>query len=384
MIQLSAYGSFFSLYIFGLLLIPAVLLGLCGCRLKYYGMLLSIPLLCSLLGADLPHFLGFLAGEFFLLVLFYYGWQKLGWHRNFFYYGILLVSIAPVAFIKYAIVASIPGVAFLGVSYMSFRIWQMLVEIHDGHVTAFKPLEILYFITFFPTLSSGPIDRLARFSADLAARISGRTYADEYLAYGVKKLVKGIVYKFAFANILFIYALDKIPCELTLLNALAYMYVYTFYLYFDFAGYSDMAIGTGYLLGIKVPENFNQPFLAKSMKELWERWHMSLSRWFGDYIFSRFVLNLLRGGYVKKQSTAARLGFFVTMTLMGIWHGFTLYYVIYGMYHGVALALTDYYLKTKFYRHHFKKPYYKWVSRVVTFHLFAFGLLIFSGYLLKF
>jgi membrane protein involved in D-alanine export len=133
------------------------------------------------------------------------------------------------------------------------------------------------------------------------------------------------------------------------------MYVYTFYLYFDFAGYSDMAIGTSYLLGIKAPENFNQPFLAKSMKELWERWHMSLSRWFGDYVFSRFVLNVLRSGMVKKQSTAARMGFFVTMTLMGCWHGFTLYYVIYGMYHGLALALTDYYLKTKFYRKAFSQ-----------------------------
>lgn len=384
MIQLSAYGSFFSLYIYGLLLVPAIVLGLCGRRLKYYGMLLSIPLIWSLLGADLAHFSLFLAWEFFLLFIFYYCWGKWGWKKQFLYYGILLLSIAPVAFIKYAIAASIPDVAFLGVSYMSFRIWQMIVEIHDDHVKKFAPLEILYFITFFPTLSSGPIDRLARFTGDLEANLNGSIYANEYLAYGLKKILKGIIYKFAFANLLFMYALNKIPDGITFTHALAYMYVYTFYLYFDFAGYSDMAIGTGYLLGIKVPENFNQPFLAKSMKELWERWHMSLSRWFGDYVFSRFVLNLLRGGYVKKQSTAARWGFFVTMTLMGIWHGFTCYYIIYGMYHGVALAFTDYYLKTKFYRHHFKKPYYKWVSRVVTFHLFAFGLLIFSGYLLKF
>lgn len=382
MIHLSAYGSFFSLYIFGLLLIPAVILGLWGRKPHYYGMLLSFPLLYSLLGTDLMRFLLFVGGEFILLLLFYQVRRR--WKNEYFYYVVVLVSIAPVVFIKYAIANAVPGVAFLGVSYMSFRIWQMIVEIHDGHVQEFKPWEILYFITFFPTLSSGPIDRLARFTKDLRSQLTGSQYAEEYLAYGLKKICKGIIYKFAFANIIFMYALDKIPTDLTFTHALMYMYVYTFYLYFDFAGYSDMAIGTGYLLGIKVPENFNQPFLAKSIKELWERWHMSLSRWFGDYIFSRFVLNVLRSGLVKKQSTAARWGFLVTMTLMGCWHGFTGYYIIYGMYHGVALALTDYYLKTKFYRHHFRKAYYKPVARLITFHIFAFGLLIFSGYLIKF
>jgi membrane protein involved in D-alanine export len=105
-----------------------------------------------------------------------------------------------------------------------------------------------------------------------------------------------------------------------------------------FAGYSDMAIGTSYLLGIKVPENFNQPFLAKSMKELWERWHMSLSRWFGDYVFSRFVLNVLRSGYGKETIYGSAHGLFCDHDPHGFWHGFTLYYVIYGMYHGLALA----------------------------------------------
>ena len=381
MIQLSAYGSFFSLYLYGLLLIPAIILGLCGKKIKYYGMLLSLPLLGSLLGEELPRFLMFLTFEFGLLYLFYVVRRR--WKNEKFYYGVVLFSILPVAGIKYAIAAQIPNVAFLGISYMSFRIWQMIVEIHDGHIKEFSPLNVLYFITFFPTLSSGPIDRIARFEADLDHPVGGEVYGNEYLNYGLKKIFKGIVYKFAFANLLFMYAVDKIPTELTFVNALLYMYAYTFYLYFDFAGYSDMAIGTGYLLGIKVPENFNQPFLSKSIKEFWERWHMSLSKWFTDYVFSRFVLNMLRSGLIKKQTTAARLGFFVTMTLMGCWHGFTLYYVIYGMYHGLALALTDYYLKTKFYRRQFKKPYYKPVSRLICFHIFAFSLLIFSGYLIK-
>jgi membrane protein involved in D-alanine export len=337
MIHMSAYGSFYALYLYGLLLIPAVLLGLFGKNSKYYGMIISLPLLYSLLGISITRFLVFVAGEF-LLLSFFYVFRK-HCKSELVYYLVVLASIAPVVFIKYAIAKNIHEIAFLGVSYMSFRIWQMIVEIHDGHVDKFRPFDILYFITFFPTLSSGPIDRLARFVGDLENKVSGSTYANEYLAYGLKKILKGVIYKFGLANFLFVFVMSKIPTtDITWQSTLAYMYVYTFYLYFDFAGYSDMAIGTSYLLGIKAPENFNQPFLAKSMKELWERWHMSLSRWFGDYVFSRFVLNVLRSGMVKKQSTAARMGFFVTMTLMGCWHGFTLYYVIYGMYHGLGFS----------------------------------------------
>ena len=171
---------------------------------------------------------------------------------------------------------------------------------------------------------------------------------------------------------------------MAIIDYLKYMYLYTFYLFFDFAGYSNMAIGTGYLIGIKVPENFNKPFLARNMKEFWERWHMSLSRWFGDFVFTRIVLNLLRNGIVRNQKNAVRVGYMLTMTLMGFWHGFTLYYVLYGIYQGAALVFTDMYLKSKAYRKHIKMPYYNIISRFICFHIVSFGLLIFSGYLIKF
>ena len=128
------------------------------------------------------------------------------------------------------------------------------------------------------------------------------------------------------------------------------MYAYTLYLFFDFAGYSNFAIGTGRLLGIKVPENFNKPFLSHHMKEFWDRWHISLSKWFGDYLFSRIVLNTLRGGVFKSKKAAVRCAYMVTMTVMGIWHGFYWHYILYGIYQGIMLVLTDIYLKSKTFR----------------------------------
>ena len=208
-------------------------------------------------------------------------------------------------------------------------------------------------------------------------------YIDNYLIPGIKKIFLGIIYKFSIAEFINIFLLGKISEDISLISTMEYMYVYTFYLFFDFAGYSLMAIGTGYLLGITLPDNFNKPFLSRNMKEFWERWHISLSKWFGDYLFSRLVLNFLRSGVIKKQKTAIRFAYMITMLTMGIWHGFTIYYILYGLYHGIMLVISDIYVKSKSYRKHIKLPYYNFVSRVICFHFIAFGMLIFSGYLFK-
>lgn len=143
-----------------------------------------------------------------------------------------------------------------------------------------------------------------------------------------------------------------------------------------------MAIGVGYIFGVHIPENFNMPFLSKDMKEFWTRWHISLSRWFGEYIFSRFVLNTLRNKkYRKKKKNVYRVGQMITMTTMGIWHGLTWYYIAYGIYQGVALILTDDYLASKFHKKNAKNKYYQYAQIFITFHIICFGMLIFSGYL---
>ena len=159
------------------------------------------------------------------------------------------------------------------------------------------------------------------------------------------------------------------------------MYAYTFYLFFDFAGYSAFAIGFSYLLGIHTPENFNRPFLSRDIRDFWNRWHISLSSWFRDHVYNRFVFTALKGHWFKNRYTASYLGYMLTMGLMGIWHGTALNYLVYGLYHGLLLSATDW-LNRRFKNNRLlndNRFLWRAASIVVTFHLVAFGLLIFSG-----
>lgn len=383
---IAEYGSIFSILIFLVGLIPAVLMGILECRSKYYGLLVTLPVLYILLGKEkLFVFCCFVVYEVVLIAIYYD--VKQIYKTNITYYLIFALSFVPIICVKIAVfypkVPELHLFEIYGISYMCFRIWQLIIEIHDGHILQFNLVDIFYFITFFPTLSSGPIDRYHRFVEDSNRIITREEYLSDYLYYGLKNILTGIVYKFGVASLINFYVLNHISKALTLVSGIEYMYAYTVYLFFDFAGYSCLAIGTGYLLGVRVPENFNMPFLSRNMKEFWERWHMSLSKWFGDFLFSRFVLNAVRGHWVKDQNTAVRIGYMVTMTVMGIWHGLTGYYLVYGIYQGIMLVISDKYIKTKFYRQNFRRPYYNLISRLVCFHIVAFGMLIFSGYLIR-
>lgn len=400
---LTQYSNYFSLFVFTAFLIPAIILGFCGKKIKWYGLFVSVPSICLIMGIGSKQMLQFLAFIVFEVTLIYgyYCFNKRA-KSELIYYFTFLMSILPVFIVKFAgnihnFFGFIPFISaknynfsayenlfgFIGISYISFRIWQLIIEIHDNHIEKLPILNLLYFITFFPNLSSGPIDRFNRFNEDLNKKITSKEYINDYLFFGIKKIFMGVVYKFSFAALIHIWVIDKLPQQRTFTTALIYMYAYTFYLFFDFAGYSNFAIGTSYLLGIKSPENFNKPFLARNMKEFWDRWHMSLSKWFGDYVFSRFFLNTIRNGTFKNKKLATRCGYMFTMTLMGVWHGFYLFYVLYGVYQGLMLVLTDVYIKSKLCRKFKKSRFYDEISILITFHIAAFGLLLFSGYLFK-
>ena len=205
---------------------------------------------------------------------------------------------------------------------------------------------------------------------------------NDYLYFGIKRIIRGIVYKFIIADLINALWVTKIPVDVTVINSLNYMYAYSLYLFFDFAGYTAFAVGTSYILGIRMPENFNKPFLSKDMKEFWTRWHISLSKWFGDYIYSRFVLNSMRNKRFKNRIIASHIGQMITMLVMGAWHDLKWFYIIYGLYQGLALVGTDIYQrKSKFYKTHKKEKWFQYIQIVVTFHIACFGLLLFSGYL---
>ncbi|MDT2796344.1 D-alanyl-lipoteichoic acid biosynthesis protein DltB [Enterococcus cecorum] len=276
---------------------------------------------------------------------------------------------------------------FLGISYLTFKSVQMVMEIRDGMIKEYHPVSYIRFLLFFPTISSGPIDRYRRFEKDVKASLSAEQYL-EMIAQGVTRIFLGFLYKFIIG-----YYLGNLLLPLVERLALSYhgvslplvgvMYVYSLYLFFDFAGYSLFAVGVSNLMGYDTPMNFNKPFLSWNIKEFWNRWHMSLSFWFRDYVYMRLMFTLMKKKVFKSRIVASNVGYFALFLLMGIWHGLTWYYIVYGLYHATLICLTDAYLRFKK-KHKDKLPSNKFthaLAVVATFHAVAFSFLIFSGFL---
>lgn len=234
------------------------------------------------------------------------------------------------------------------------------------------------FLLFFPSFSSGPIDRSRRFENDLREKRTQEEYID-LLQKGVCKIILGVVYKFVLSDIAFDY-LQQITGRYDVQYVILYAYIYGIYMFFDFAGYSLMAVGTSYIFGIKTPDNFNKPYISIDINDFWNRWHISLSHWFRDFIFSRFMLWAIKEKKFKKRINAAFAGFMVNMLIMGVWHGLSVDYVLYGAYHGLLLGFTERFQKTKWYKKRKDKRSFKLCSWFMTLNLVMFGFLIFSGY----
>jgi membrane protein involved in D-alanine export len=296
------YGDYFYLYVLIIALIPAIILGVLEKQIKYYGAFLSILMVIAIMGIG-KIFPLFLLAEITLIKGYFILRKKTD--NKYLYYFALFCSMLPVIIFKISAITIERSIGFIGLSYLNFKAIQMIIEIYDGAVKEVSILKTLYFFLFFPTLSCGPIDRSRRFEEDLKKSISRKEYIDYYLNLGIKRIIRGIVYKFVIADLISALWMSKIPTNVTFVNSLNYMYAYSLYLFFDFAGYSAFAVGTSYILGVRTPENFNKPFISKDMKEFWTRWHISLSKWFGDYIYSRFVLNGMRNKRFKNRIIAS-------------------------------------------------------------------------------
>jgi membrane protein involved in D-alanine export len=140
-----------------------------------------------------------------------------------------------------------------------------------------------------------------------------------------------------------------------------------------------MAIGTAYLLGIALPENFRAPFFSVDMKDFWSRWHVSLSTWLRDMVYNRFVMGCLKAKRFKNPRTASYFGYAINMMIMGVWHGLSPHYLLYGAYHGLLLCLNESLdLHWKPFRKLKQSGWGRAVCTLVTFELFSLGLLLFS------
>jgi membrane protein involved in D-alanine export len=376
---------------FGMMLyvvIPTIILGLMGkanSRWSLFVTVIGVIVLLSDRRHEVPISETFALAQIWIVIA-YAGFQSvvallfLRWRNRATFYGAIALSILPLAAAK--VVPLLPGdnaFGFLGISYVTFRALDVIFSINDRLITSLNPAQYFAYLFFFPTISSGPIDRYRRFGQDWA-RVRGRGEFLDDLDVAVQRVFQGFLYKFILATLINTYWLVPLETKPGAWNTFQYMYVYTLYLFFDFAGYSAFAIGFGRLLGFKVPENFDRPFLARNIREFWNRWHMSLSFWFRDHIYMRFLLAAGKGKWFAGKHTASYLGLLLTFGVMGVWHGLEGHYIVYGLYHAALLIGYDIFAR-------WNKQRKLWpdgrlirgFNIVLTFHAFAFGLLIFSG-----
>ena len=343
----------------------------------YYLSLVFSTLMVYFVFAENPMHLGSIIGYVLVGYILMHLSVKFKEHKKTMILMIFLAGL-PLVLVKVLAVFKISGLGFLGISYMTFKLIQIIIEIYDGLIEKpMGPLDYVHFLLFFPALSSGPIDRSRRFLEDWKKQ---RT-KDEYLELagtGIFRLVLGLFYKLVISGMVF-QQMTSIRYKDFSFFAI-YMYLYTAYLFFDFAGYSLMAVGASNILGIETPMNFNIPFISVDIKDFWNRWHITLSTWLRDFVFSRIVMRFMRKKIFKKRLTTAMVAYMINMTFMGFWHGITLNYIAYGFYHGILMAAFEWYQKkSKFYKKNKNKTWYKVISWIITMHLVMFGFLIFSG-----
>ncbi len=378
------YDGLFFFIVLGIVCIPAVFLGIWEKDRKNYILFLSLIFAFWVFrgtGIEFVYFIAYLFLEWHLIAIYQWSLRRFGKSRSI-YVHFLIFSILPLATAKSSILIGHHWFAFVGISYITFRVVQIIIESYDGLIEKSSFADTISFLIFFPSFSSGPIDRSRRFEKDIHRIYKRQEYLD-ILGAGLWKILLGILYKFVLSDIAFTF-LSSLKCSNRAVYLVLYAYLYGFYMFFDFAGYSLMAIGTAYVLGIRLPDNFNRPFISVDMKEFWDRWHISLSHWLRDFLFSRFMMNAIKGRWFKERLSAASAGFLVNMLVMGIWHGLTEDYILYGLYHGILLALTEkYQKKSKFHKKYKQKLWYRCISWAVTLNLVMFGFLIFSGKFLE-
>ncbi len=220
----------------------------------------------------------------------------------------------------------------IGISFFTFHAISYVVDVYRRDATAQKsPVEAALYLLLFPQLIAGPIIRYR----DLADQLASRRVDVDGFACGIRRFILGLTKKVLVANIVAVPA-DRIfgmpPESLSAGHAWLGLICYTLQIYFDFSGYSDMAIGLGRMFGFRFPENFRWPYISASIQEFWRRWHISLSTWFRDYLY------IPLGG--NRGSDAATYRHLVTVFfLCGLWHGASWTFVVWGLYHGLFLAL---------------------------------------------
>ena len=224
----------------------------------------------------------------------------------------------------------------MAISFFAFEFIHYLIDVLHGKPPIRNPIDFSLFATFFPTVVAGPIKRFEQFVPSLASVVESANLKN--ITNGFIRIILGLFKKLVLADFLAGY-IDTWQPHFSELPAVARWQIFLalgFRILFDFSGYSDIAIGLAGMMGIKVPENFNWPYLSTSIQEFWRRWHISLSSWIRDYVY--IPLGGSKQG-VSRRATNALVAF----ALCGLWHGASWHYVFWGVYHGLGLIVATSY-----------------------------------------
>jgi D-alanyl-lipoteichoic acid acyltransferase DltB (MBOAT superfamily) len=273
---------------------------------------------------------------------------------------------------------------FLGISYLSFRTSRLALEIRNGLVQCPSSWQYLSFCFFIPTMAVGPINSYSNFQRGFEANPpkfpSGRCAMRILVGLVKFKFLGAICNQLSYSGLLmdgYYHHWMDLPVA---------MIFYYLYLYCNFSGFCDLAIGTAGLIGIPVPENFENPLAARNMKEFWNRWHITLSVWMRDLVFSPLSKFLVRVMGVKLSNHAVALAIVVTFLLIGIWHGVGWNYALFGLAQALGVVTVHYYtlfLKKRLGRDGFKayneNRWIRYAGVTVTFCYYAATLFLFAN-----
>ena len=294
--------------------------------------------------------------------------------------GTVMATLAPLLYYKYGVFGveswnaaaarlgmklglTVPTILLpAGLSFLTFHALGYSIDCYRGHLQAERnPLRFAVFVAFFPKLLAGPIERASHFLGQLAPRLKRPTARD--LAEGMSLFVVGLFKKVALADYLSLYV-DKVysaPDSFDGLTLALATFAFGWKIYFDFSGYTDMARGVAKALGLGLALNFNNPYLATGLGDFWNRWHISLSSWFKDYLY------IPLGGN-RKGTLRTYCNMLFTMVISGLWHGAAWTFVIWGFLHAVGRFATRELERTRLYRERVPRLLKQlWVFLFVTF-----------------
>ena len=260
----------------------------------------------------------------------------------------------------------------IGISFYTFQALSYVIDVYRGNVKPQKNLfKLMLYISFFPQLIAGPIIRYI----DVEKMLSERSHSSERIKDGIIRFSIGLAKKILIANEVgkvadMIFAKDI--SEMNIAFAWLAAFTYMMQIYYDFSGYSDMAIGIGNIFGFKFAENFNYPYIAASIQDFWRRWHISLSSWFKEYVY------IPLGGN-RKGKARTILNKYIVFALTGIWHGANWTFLIWGLYHGTFLMIESLFKKSKKENSRTNKTILSILGFVYSFLVVCFGFVIFRA-----